>query len=92
MHRLLIVVVGALLIAAPVASQDNAEDSGVGEDDDAVAAGTEPSTEPESPEEPDEPEFDEAGLDVQGFEDQDDDFKPSEEIPTDQSIEFPTDI
>ncbi len=39
-----------------------------------------------------EPEFDETGLDEQGFEDRDDDFRPSEEIPTDQSIEFPTDI
>ena len=37
-------------------------------------------------------EFDEAGLDEQGFSDEDDDFRPSEVIPTDQSIEFPTDI
>lgn len=37
-------------------------------------------------------EFDEAGLDDQGFADEDDDFRPSEVIPTDQSIEFPTDI
>ena len=37
-------------------------------------------------------EFDEAGLDDQGFSDEDDDFRPSEVIPTDQSIEFPTDI
>jgi len=37
-------------------------------------------------------EFDEAGLDEQGFSNEDDDFRPSEVIPTDQSIEFPTDI
>jgi len=37
-------------------------------------------------------EIDEAGLDEQGFSDEDDDFRPSEVIPTDQSIEFPTDI
>jgi len=37
-------------------------------------------------------EFDEAGLDEQGFSDEDDDFRPSEVIPTDQSIDFPTDI
>ena len=37
-------------------------------------------------------EFDEVGLDEQGFSDEDDDFRPSEVIPTDQSIEFPTDI
>ena len=37
-------------------------------------------------------EFDEAGLDEQGFTDEDDEFRPSEVIPTDQSIDFPTDI
>ena len=37
-------------------------------------------------------EFDETGLDDQGFSNEDDDFRPSEVIPTDQSIEFPTDI
>lgn len=37
-------------------------------------------------------DYDEAGLDEQGFADEDDDFDPSEEIPTDQSIDFPADI
>jgi hypothetical protein len=41
----------------------------------------------------DEPEeIDETGLDEQGFSDEDDDFRPSEDIPADQSIPFPTDI
>jgi hypothetical protein len=35
---------------------------------------------------------DDTGLDEQGYKDQDDDFKPSEDIPADQSIAFPTDI
>lgn len=36
---------------------------------------------------------DDSDLDEQGFEStDDDDFVPSEEIPTDQSIAFPTDI
>lgn len=35
---------------------------------------------------------DDSDLDQQGYENQDDDFKPSEEIPADQSIAFPTDI
>lgn len=35
---------------------------------------------------------DDADLDEQGYKDQDDDFRPSEEIPADQSIAFPTDI
>ncbi len=37
--------------------------------------------------------IDEEGLDEQGFEEEDsDDFIPTEEIPADQSIPFPTDI
>lgn len=36
---------------------------------------------------------DDSDLDEQGFaDDEDDDFVPSEDIPTDQSIAFPTDI
>ena len=37
-------------------------------------------------------EVDDSDLDEQGFEDLDDDFRPSEEIPADESIAFPTDI
>ena len=42
--------------------------------------------------EPEAEEVDESGLDEQGFTDEDDDFRPSEDIPADQSIPFPTDI
>lgn len=37
-------------------------------------------------------EIDETGLDEQVYDDLDDDFRPSEQISTDQSIAFPTDI
>ena len=37
-------------------------------------------------------EVDDSDLDEQIYEDVDDDFRPSEEISTDQSIAFPTDI
>ena len=37
-------------------------------------------------------EVDDSDLDEQVYEDVDDDFRPSEEISTDQSIAFPTDI
>ena len=37
-------------------------------------------------------EVDDSDTDEQGFEDLDDDFRPSEEIPADESIAFPTDI
>ena len=47
--------------------------------------------ETETPE-PQAEEIDESGLDEQGFTDEDDDFRPSEDIPADQSISFPTDI
>jgi len=39
-----------------------------------------------------EEQIDETNLDDQGFTDTDDDFRPSEDISTDQSISFPTDI
>ena len=42
--------------------------------------------------EPDAAEVDDSDLDEQIYEDVDDDFRPSEEISTDQSIAFPTDI
>ena len=35
---------------------------------------------------------DDSDLDEQGYQNQDDDFKPSEDIPADQSVAFPTDI
>ena len=38
------------------------------------------------------PEPDDSDLDEQIYQDTDDDFRPSEEIPADQSIAFPTDI
>ena len=64
-------------------------------DDAGVADETAVADEPMVPDEPEpepEPEFDETGLDEQGFANEDDDFDPTETIPTDQSIDFPTDI
>lgn len=47
----------------------------------------------ESTDDPADEVIDEEGLDIQGFEPEDeDDFVPTEDIPTDQSIPFPTDI
>jgi len=44
-------------------------------------------------EEEEEEEIDETGLDDENYADiEDDDFRPSEDIPADQSIPFPTDI
>ncbi len=38
------------------------------------------------------PDADVADLDEQSYEDTDDDFRPTELIPADESIAFPTDI
>ena len=70
--------------AAPAGSEAGA--------DAAVAEDAEP--EAEEDEEPeidlDDPAF--AGLDEQNYEEPEDDFIPTEEIPADQAIPFPTDI
>jgi len=90
-NRLLTILLFNALLSVPAWSQDADEDAVVddpaeeGEIVDQEAVAEEPEPEPE-------PEFDETGLDEQGFADEDDDFDPSEKIPTDQSIEFPTDI
>lgn len=85
MNRLPIILLFAALLSAPALSQEADEEALP----DEPAMELEP--EPEVEAEPD-PEFDESGLDEQGFADEDDDFDPTETIPTDQSIEFPTDI
>jgi hypothetical protein len=83
-----------LFLSADVRSQDVEEQS---IDNEAEASGVEaaePATEAEPEPEPEEEpvEIDETGLDEQGFSNEDDDFAPSEDIPTDQSIDFPADI
>lgn len=89
-NRLLTFLLLYALLLVPAWSQETeeAELDGLAEEAEAIEA-EDVSEEPEP--EPD-PEFDETGLDEQGFANEDDDFDPSEKIPTDQSIEFPTDI
>ena len=91
MYRLLLTLMLAALFAGPAEAQEAEPDFDTIEGLEDAAPDDEPAA-AEEPMEAEEPEFDEAGLDVQGFEDLDDDFRPSEEIPADQSIEFPTDI
>lgn len=69
------------LFALPVQAQDTGVEADQTED-------TEEIDESQAEEE----QIDEANLDDQGFTDVDDDFRPSEDISTDQSISFPTDI
>ena len=80
-HKLIALMTLALLasVAAAQESDPAAEDDG---------ANTEQTDVDEAAE-----AIDESGLDEQGFEaSDDDDFVPTEDIPTDQSIPFPTDI
>lgn len=74
--------------------------------DDEVAAAADPVAEDDDegeaespPEDPAEtvvadgaPEIDDSDLDEQTYEEDEDDFVPSEEIPTDESIPFPSNI
>lgn len=107
MTRFLLTLMLGVLIAGPVWAQQSdeqvdgaevAQDAELAADETDVeaeaiaAAEAKAKAAAEAKAEAEAEEFDEAGLDDQGFADEDDDFRPSEVIPTDQSIEFPTDI
>ena len=96
MTRSLHTLIFGVLIAGPALAQQSDEQVDGAEVADAVEAADlatdEVTDETDVEAEVETEEFDEAGLDDQGFSDEDDDFRPSEVIPTDQSIEFPTDI
>jgi hypothetical protein len=90
--RLLTILIASLLTVPVALAQDADSDTDTDEVVQEAAAAADSEAEPE--EEPQEElvDFDETGLDDQGFADEDDDFDPSEAIPTDQSIDFPADI
>jgi hypothetical protein len=77
-------IISMLLLAAILALPVQAQDA------DVEAEQTEDTEEVD--ESQDEGDIDATDLDDQGFTDTDDDFRPSEDISTDQSISFPTDI
>lgn len=87
MIRLLWILIGILLMA-PALAQDADPDIDTEDTLEDVAPEPEPEPEPED----ELVDYDETGLDEQGFADEDDDFDPTEMIPTDQSIDFPADI
>ena len=83
MHRFLLVILLVGLFAMTAWSQEDADS----EAKDAV----QPETEAEAGAETEEQE--ETVVDDEYYQDADDkDFRPSEDIPADQSISFPTDI
>lgn len=94
MTRILFTLMLGVLIAGPVWAQqadEQVDDAEVVQDAETETE-TDSETEDEEEVEEEVEVIDETGLDEQGFSDEDDDFRPSEVIPTDQSIDFPTDI
>ena len=95
MTRFLLTLMLGVFIAGPAwAQQSDEQDADLVADEATDETDAEAEAEEEVEEEVEEEteEYDEAGLDEQGFSNEDDDFRPSEVIPTDQSIDFPTDI
>ncbi len=81
MVRLLLLLV--LLFAAPIVAQDSETDE---------RSQTEPSTETTDAESVDAIDADEVGESDTYFEEDQDDFIPSDEVTYEQSVPFPTDI
>ena len=91
-RRLLALILGAALAAPSWAQFSNIADD---EDPGPETQANESSTDEESTDEEstDEESTEEIEVDEGSYIDaEDDDFRPSEEIPADQSIPFPTDI
>ena len=87
MERLAPLLAALALLTAPAVAQDDQSP-----DDEADAAETAAEAD-ESASSDDVDLLDDPELDIQGFDpDADDDFIPSEDIPADEPIAFPTDI
>ncbi len=86
MRRLVILIVGLPILALwlPAAAQQTAEP------DTAPAAAVEEDSDADDEAAAD--EVDDSDLDLQTYEEDEDDFVPTEEIPADEAIPFPTDI
>lgn len=84
----LIIALFAVLSAGMLAAQE--------EDVPSSAESAEPESDADQSDEPEEPDefddFDDSDLDEQTYEEDDDDFVPTEEIPVDIPIPFPTNI
>ncbi len=107
MSRSLLTLLLSILLVSAAWAQEEASAGDVEEPETAEAVAADDSGEvgePEAPGEADEadvaeeadqivdPDFDDAALDVQTYEEDDDDFVPSEEIPADEPIPFPSNI
>lgn len=89
MRRMIMLLLLSTVFVSPVWSQEDDADAA------AEAEQSEETPEIDEPAEPavDEPIVDEPIVDDEFYQDVDDkDFRPSEDIPADQSIPFPSDI
>ena len=88
MRRYLVTLQMSIVLTASVWAQDIEPQAGA---DDSVSAAEEVPAESEEPTEAE--EFDDPTLDEQGYAgEEEEDFRPSEEVQADKSITFPTDI
>ena len=88
-ERLMILLAGVAVLTVPAVAQEDRSEQEV---PDTEAAAEEEADASDDIDLLDDSEFD-AELDAQGFDpNADDDFIPSEEIPADEPIAFPTDI
>lgn len=89
MRRLIILIYGLLLLSPwlTAAAQQASEPDGTSTDGTEVEAGDDAADDDEAID-----DFDDSDLDLQTYEEDDDDFVPTEEIPADEAIPFPSDI
>jgi len=85
-HFLIALFLGTILAAASWAQDTNPDEADETENTQVEA------NEVEDAADEDAEGIDDSDLDEQTYSDADDDFRPSEDIPADQSIAFPTDI
>ena len=85
MQRLLMLILASALLALPAWAQETDEPAAAADESAPAAAEEAPAADPATEEPP--------VVDDVYYQDADDkDFRPSEDIPADQSISFPSDI
>jgi len=89
MLRYLVTLILALALSFAVSAQEDGAETGSSEVESAASTPEEEDTAEEADEEED---VDDADLDEQTYEEDEDDFIPTEEIPADEPIPFPTNI
>lgn len=82
----------SLLLLVFLAGPAWPQEEDAGDEEAGAVAEASAVAEDEADEADDEAEIDDADLDIQTYEEDDDDFVPTEEIPADEPIPFPSNI